>query len=1702
MRSASHKSQIFPTARNILLTAPTLFLIVLAGTLLCYPQQIEPDRGVKLGNSYQVGEFDTVNTTNGNLMINLQLGSLPAGRGSATAGVYLTYNSKLYNMRSERRPDYRRVDAHYNRTVIEPDLQKGGWRLDYGYRLEFENRFENYEPPCTSAPSETNDQIAYSKKLRVIFPDGSSHEMIPLGHKDKLGDRYFNISMNGMVRSCNAVPTYTTPPTYYSLDGTFLRLEPTGDTNWILYFPDGSKVVNGTRIYDRNGNYVDGGYGATDQFGRSINISWASNNEQLVTSKGFDGEDLVWRIRWKSIVVNKTYAGCPPDHSCPDGQFPIPPFRDRLNVSLHVVDKVFQPAVLGGGVYSFSYNGSDSPTTSLTNGWGELSGITLPTGATVKYDYKMDGLDGPDMFENTNDIVQNHVTTKTLKYDLEYDGVIQDDGGVEIWRYAISPVGSSVTAPDGSITETEFGNTEPPLNGNVSWDSGLTLATRSPDGTRVENLWQRNLPTACTQTTTCASYSPYEHPDNPYIKTSFTSISDSNGNPTLTAIKDFTYDKNGNAIEVREYDYVPYNSVPRVNGRPTGLPANAPNHLIRITRTEFHNATPGAASNDYSDADSYHVPSSKRLLQLPKVSSVLDKDQVVRSRTETAYDHTTYDSGNSTGGNNVLTRTWDSNKGPVTVSLTDQNSIRTSATYNSYGMPLTTTDANGVVTKIEYGPIAGPNSVVSDLYPTKTITAFGTAVARTSSAEYDFYSGAQTASADVDNAVVNTTEYDAIGRPVLAKSAVNTPAESWVRTEYNDVARYTIVWGDLQSPGDGRKVSTKFFDQIGRVRLSKKLEDAATQSAFNETGGIKVQTRYLQTTGPSGGFTYQLTSNPYRSAFSWQASSEETMGWTRSKAWHTGKRNEVETFSGAAMPMPWGAGTASTGVVITEIEENATTTTDQAGRQKRALTNAVGQLIRVDEPHDNGNLGSLAAPVQPTSYAYNALGKMVHVRQGVQDRYFLYDSLGRLTRIRQPEQEVNNVLATSGNPNNNAWTAGFSYDGNGNTTSSRDAKNTLISTVFDALNRPVQRTYSDQTPAVAFTYDVAGVPFGKGKLTKVASSVSEMRYLGYDAAGRITAAEQMTDGRSYPSFYRYDLSGSLTEQTYPSGRIVKNFIEPDGDIGSVSSRTASGPYRSYASALAYTASGAIRQLQLGNGLWESAKFNGRGQVVEMGLGTAQADTGVWRIGYQYGELDAGGNVDTGRNTGNIARQTISVSGLASPFTQTYRYDSLYRITEARETNGSNQTWVQNFGYDRYGNRTSLSQDVGGQQLVIDSVNRPQVNSLTNRFQANQGYSYDAGGNLIADAQGRQFIFNGDNKQVEVRDSQNGVLGKYLYDGGGKRVKKITASEVTVFVYDAFGKLIAEMSSAPAPASPTVRYSATDPLGSPRVITDSRGQVISRRDFMPFGDEIPSDPSFRTAALKYGVTDGVRQKFTGYQRDAETDLDFAEARMYEKRHGRFTAVDPLLASGKSDDPQTFNRYVYSLNRPLVLTDPSGLQCGEQLEMDVVEEGEDFEKVPTVIVGSARENQLAVDIAQALNRGYRNERVTLRSAAINARSEGTLAAIKDVADSFDPTVTVGGGLTGPSGSVTIDVPSPARLLDAFFSSSVTTETKVALNRIETEENVNEILMSADVRYQKEGVEREEIDRSLRASADRAVELHRAAKQQSQNKPKEKR
>jgi RHS repeat-associated protein len=326
---------------------------------------------------------------------------------------------------------------------------------------------------------------------------------------------------------------------------------------------------------------------------------------------------------------------------------------------------------------------------------------------------------------------------------------------------------------------------------------------------------------------------------------------------------------------------------------------------------------------------------------------------------------------------------------------------------------------------------------------------------------------------------------------------------------------------------------------------------------------------------------------------------------------------------------------------------------------------------------------------------------------------------------------------------------------------------------------------------------------------------------------------------------------------------------------------------------------------------------------------------VLKLDYTYGATD---------NNGNIKTQTITVPGTAQSFAQTYTYDELNRLKIAEESAGLTQVWKQIYSYDRYGNRTLMGGTTYPAQL--DATNNPAVSEANNRI-TSAGYVYDEAGNLKCDARHQcstggplsapalnlniaYFDYDAENRMVRAgaggADAHEGGAN-YSYDAGGKRVKKIVGNVTTVFIYDAMGMLVAEYGGQ-QPTTGGTSYVTTDTLGSTRVVTGQNQQIKARYDYLPFGEELPSNVGGRSSIPGYGTADDVRRRFGTYERDDELiDLDFAQARYYNFRHGRFTSADPLMASADIVNPQSFNRYVYVGNNPTNVSDPTGEIWGE-------------------------------------------------------------------------------------------------------------------------------------------------------------------------------
>jgi len=245
-------------------------IIILLLPLLAWGQDSTPNRGFQPGGSFALSDIETVDTSSGNVMLNLALGKLSPGRGGMSGQLNLHYNTKLYDSRTEYYEDWDHMVFGQPQIIIRNVLMtsdQGGWHYGSGYQIQLIDRM--YQFPPEIAPQYPDQATIYHYKVKVAFPDGSVREFFPRvgstidqGYSDIRPDGYQS-RYNGAYVS--DVPYFTNNVTYYTFDGSYIRLDVQHDSDanwwnnpWTLYFPDGTKVTNfGTRITDRNGNYVE-----------------------------------------------------------------------------------------------------------------------------------------------------------------------------------------------------------------------------------------------------------------------------------------------------------------------------------------------------------------------------------------------------------------------------------------------------------------------------------------------------------------------------------------------------------------------------------------------------------------------------------------------------------------------------------------------------------------------------------------------------------------------------------------------------------------------------------------------------------------------------------------------------------------------------------------------------------------------------------------------------------------------------------------------------------------------------------------------------------------------------------------------------------------------------------------------------------------------------------------------------------------------------------------------------------------------------------------------------------------------------------------------------------------------------------------------------------------------------------------------------
>jgi hypothetical protein len=159
--------------------------------------------------------------------------------------------------------------------------------------------------------------------------------------------------------------------------------------------------------------------------------------------------------------------------------------------------------------------------------------------------------------------------------------------------------------------------------------------------------------------------------------------------------------------------------------------------------------------------------------------------------------------------------------------------------------------------------------------------------------------------------------------------------------------------------------------------------------------------------------------------------------------------------------------------------------------------------------------------------------------------------------------------------------------------------------------------------------------------------------------------------------------------------------------------------------------------------------------------------------------------------------------LANEIKQSYGYDNLNRLQYSTETVNNVETWKQTFSYDRFGNRRFDTANTNTLGQSSTKITNPQINTSDNRLKKDQDndtindYDYDKTGNMTLDAENKRFVYDAENHLKSFFKGTNSSAtpdATYFYDGEGRRVKKISSTETTIFVYDGGSQLVAEYST--------------------------------------------------------------------------------------------------------------------------------------------------------------------------------------------------------------------------------------------------------------------------------------------------------------------
>lgn len=871
--------------------------------------------------------------------------------------------------------------------------------------------------------------------------------------------------------------------------------------------------------------------------------------------------------------------------------------------------------------------------------------------------------------------------------------------------------------------------------------------------------------------------------------------------------------------------------------------------------------------------------------------------------------------------------------------LNTGGTVSSTYSYDETGQVLSVTDPNLNTTSYSYADsfvstnsggftsTAGspPSGTVTNAYRTQITDPTTNGVVHVENYSYGYNDGQLTVSKDQNG---QSTSY-----------GYNDPLDRLTEVDYPDAGKTIYAYNDSAPVS---VTTCKLINGTASAACSSTSPPMGweTSVALMDGAGHAVQTQLVS--DPDGvtytGTTYDGLGHPYHATNPYRTTGDSTYGTTVYTYDALGRTTQVTKPDGSK--------------VLTSYSGNQTTVTDEVLNQRTSQSDALGRLRFVWEAPNNSGYN------YETDYAYDALSNLLSVNQkggssnssNWRTRTFTYDSLSRLLCAANPEiQIVTCPTSATGTFPPGAIT--YTYDANGNLLSKVAPRPDQTSTAtvttnysYDALNRLTQKAYVGlTTPLVKFAYDGATLSscgqnppiitsptnvIGRRSAMCVGGGGMSGSSWSYDPMGRPLLESRINKGSSQKKLnvsYTYYKDGSLNTLTYPSGDVVTYTVGGAGRATQLSDP--SNNYVGYSGNSAkYAPNGSLASMTNGYtstfaGIATSNTYNDRLQPIL--LSASVSSSPIFSVCYDFhlgiavNSAPCSFNAHTTGDNGNVFQVLNNVDSTRSA---AFSYDPLNRLAQANTitTTGPN-CWGEVYTIDPWGNLTNRAGVSGMSGCSTEGLNTSATaqNHLT-------GFSYDAAGNVTNDGSGNTPTYDAENR-IAI---DAGVT--YSYDADGVRIEKssgvmywpgpggeyLAETDLTGTINEEYtyfhGARIARIDR----PSGAVHYYFSDDLGSASVITDASGNVQERYFYYPYGGlfaSIGSDPN--------------HYKFTGKERDSESNLDDFGARYYSSSLGRFMTPDwaeratavPYAVFG---DPETLNLYTYVENAPLNRADADG------------------------------------------------------------------------------------------------------------------------------------------------------------------------------------